>query len=177
MNKEIATISRTMEIVNQYDLMPKKGYGQNFIIEPEIVRKIAREAMLDKDTAVLEIGPGIGALTEQLLKIAGTVLAYEIDNKLWPVLEDTLSEYSNIDNLYANIDNITGKMKLFLQEQKDMAYISRQLATIKTDCEIDCRLNDFTYSVPFNKEVYNFFTKYQFNSLLKKKDLLAYILK
>ncbi|MEA5026913.1 MAG: 16S rRNA (adenine(1518)-N(6)/adenine(1519)-N(6))-dimethyltransferase RsmA [Erysipelotrichaceae bacterium] len=96
MNKEIATIARTSAILESFQLYPNKGYGQNFIIEPRIVQKIAENSRLDKKTAVIEIGPGIGALTEQLAKQAGYVLAFEIDGKLISVLQETLKTYDNI---------------------------------------------------------------------------------
>ena len=103
MKKEIASIARTKEILEIYDLYPKKGYGQNFIIEPEIVRHIAEYSRVDDESLVVEIGPGIGALTEQLARKAKQVLAYEIDYKLEAVLEDTLSDYSNIDIIFEDV--------------------------------------------------------------------------
>lgn len=116
MSKEIATIARTTEILEEYDLFPKKNYGQNFIIEPEIVRSIASLSTADENTCVMEIGPGIGALTEQLAKLSKHVLAYEIDNKLLPVLDDVLSEYDNIeivgcDFLERNIKEDVSKLR------------------------------------------------------------------
>ena len=95
MNKEIATATRTAEILDRYDLYPKKNYGQNFIIDPEVVRSIAASCGIEGKT-VLEIGPGIGALSEQLAKLAKHVEAYEIDRKLEIVLRDVLSGYDNI---------------------------------------------------------------------------------
>ena len=92
MNKPIATMARTNEILAKYDLYAKKNFGQNFIIEPGIVEKIARLSHADEYSAVIEIGPGIGALTEQLARVAGHVLAFEIDDRLIEVLADTLSE-------------------------------------------------------------------------------------
>ena len=103
MMKDIATIARTREIMETYDLYPKKGYGQNFIIEPEIVRHIAEYSGVDKNTLAVEIGPGIGALTEQLARKAGQVLCYEIDLKLTDVLADTLSEYPNVDIIFEDV--------------------------------------------------------------------------
>ncbi len=95
MNKEIATATRTAEILDRYDLYPKKNYGQNFIIDPEVVRSIAASCGIEGKT-VLEIGPGIGALSEQLAKLAKHVEAYEIDRKLENALRDVLSGYDNI---------------------------------------------------------------------------------
>ena len=97
MNKPIATMARTNEILAKYDLYAKKNFGQNFIIEPGIVEKIARLSQADARSAVIEIGPGIGALTEQLARVAGQVLAFEIDDRLIEVLADTLSDYPNVE--------------------------------------------------------------------------------
>ncbi|MFV0379208.1 MAG: 16S rRNA (adenine(1518)-N(6)/adenine(1519)-N(6))-dimethyltransferase RsmA [Anaerorhabdus sp.] len=95
MKKEIATKTRTNEILKKYNLIAKKGYGQNFIIEPKIVRKIADYAS-DENGCVIEIGPGIGALSEQLALRNKSLIAYEIDDNLIEVLNDTLSLYDNV---------------------------------------------------------------------------------
>jgi len=94
--KAIATVSRTNEILKKYGLYAKKGYGQNFIIEPTIVEKIARLSNVNDQSLAIEIGPGIGALTEQLALKSKEVVAYEIDDRLMEVLADTLSEYPNV---------------------------------------------------------------------------------
>lgn len=96
MNKPIASVARTNEILKKFDLYAKKGYGQNFIIEPGIVRKIAENAHGDNQ-CIIEIGPGIGALTEQLALRAKQVIAYEIDERLIDVLAYSLSEFNNIE--------------------------------------------------------------------------------
>lgn len=116
MTKPIATIARTNEILQKYDLYAKKSYGQNFIIEPGIVEKIARLSLADENSAVIEIGPGIGALTEQLAKLAKKVLAFEIDDRLIAVLADTLSAYPNVevrhqDFLEADLGKVTEELK------------------------------------------------------------------
>lgn len=68
----------------------KKSLGQNFLTEPNILRKIVETAQIDEHTNVIEVGPGIGALTEQLAKHAKQVVAFEIDDRLIPVLADTM---------------------------------------------------------------------------------------
>ena len=114
MNKPIATIKRTNEILKKYDLFAKKKYGQNFIIEPKIVENIASVAIDKEDSLVIEVGPGIGALTEQLAKKAKKVIAFEIDERLKEVLEDTLSEYPNVEVIIADFLNID--LEKFLNE-------------------------------------------------------------
>lgn len=82
-----------------------------------------------------------------------------------------LYKYDTLDNVYNHIDEITGKLKEKLVNSKEMAYLSHTLATIKTDCDFECTLEDCEYQFPFNEEVLKFFKRYQFNSLLKKSNL------
>lgn len=84
-------------ILNEYDIHFNKRYGQNFLIDENIVRKIADTGEISKTDLVLEIGPGIGTLTQVLSEDAGKVISIEIDKKLIPVLKQTLSEYDNIE--------------------------------------------------------------------------------
>ena len=100
---DIATPTRTKEILTKYDLKAKKSLGQNFIIDTNILRNIVDAGDVDKDTTVIEIGPGIGALTEQIAKQAKEVFAFEIDDRLLPVLDDTLSPYDNITIFHQDI--------------------------------------------------------------------------
>lgn len=94
--KDIATPSRTKEILKQYGFALKKSLGQNFLTEPNILRNIVAAAELSETTNVIEVGPGIGALTEHLARSAKQVLAFEIDGRLIEVLADTLSPYDNV---------------------------------------------------------------------------------
>ena len=103
MNKDIATPIRTQEILKKYGFSFKKSLGQNFLIDPNILRNIVGHADLTKDSAAIEVGPGIGALTEHLAREAGKVVSFEIDQRLLPVLEDTLSPYDNIDIIHSDI--------------------------------------------------------------------------
>lgn len=93
--KMIAVPSRTKEILDQYGLRAKKGFGQNFLVDPVIVTRCAE--MSHPEGAVIEIGPGIGSLTEALAMNAKHVTSYEIDEGLIPVLQDTLSGYDNVE--------------------------------------------------------------------------------
>lgn len=103
MYKDIATPKRTQEILKKYGFSIKKSLGQNFLIDPNILQNIVSHANLTKESAVIEIGPGIGALTEHLARKAGQVVAVEIDQRLLPVLEDTLSPYDNIEIIHSDI--------------------------------------------------------------------------
>lgn len=86
----------TIAVIQKYNFMFQKKFGQNFLIDNHVVDKIIRSAGLNKDDTVLEIGPGIGSLTQHLAEHAGKVIAVEIDRNLIPILEDTLSSYDNI---------------------------------------------------------------------------------
>lgn len=102
-HQDIATPSRTREILGKYGLSAKKSLGQNFIIDTNILRNIVQTASVDKNTTVIEVGPGIGALTEQIAKEAKEVFAFEIDDRLLSVLDDTLSPYDNVTVFHQDI--------------------------------------------------------------------------
>lgn len=112
---DIATPSRTIEIQQKYGIQAKKSLGQNFIIDTNILHNIVKAGSVDKDTIVIEVGPGIGALTEQIAKVAKHVYAFEIDQRLLPVLDDTLSPYDNVTVL--NEDILEVDLSAFFEEQ------------------------------------------------------------
>lgn len=86
----------TIEILQKYNFSFQKKFGQNFLIDTHVLDKIIRAANITKDDMVLEIGPGIGTMTQYLAEAAGKVVAVEIDKNLIPILSDTLSEYDNV---------------------------------------------------------------------------------
>lgn len=116
MSNIIATPSKTKEILEKYDLYAKKNYGQNFLIESSIVDKIAKNAITEKPCTVFEIGPGIGALTQFLSNYAENVVSFEIDDRLLPVLKDTLSECSNVEIVHT--DFLEVDLKAFVDKYK-----------------------------------------------------------
>ena len=101
--KDIATIGRTKEIVEKYNFSTKKSLGQNFLIDRNIIQEVLKKARINDDIGVIEVGPGIGSLTEQLAKVAKKVVAFEIDDRLIPVLNDTLSPYDNIKIIHEDV--------------------------------------------------------------------------
>ncbi|BDG34130.1 Ribosomal RNA small subunit methyltransferase A [Parageobacillus caldoxylosilyticus] len=103
MHKDIATPRRTKEILDQYGFSFKKSLGQNFLIDTNILRKIVDAAEISSETGAIEIGPGIGALTEQLARRAKKVVAFEIDQRLLPILADTLSPYGNVRIIHQDV--------------------------------------------------------------------------
>ncbi len=86
----------TIEILQKYDFHFQKKYGQNFLIDTHVLEKIVRAAEITAEDFVLEIGPGIGTMTQYLCEKARRVVAVEVDRKLIPVLEETLSGYDNV---------------------------------------------------------------------------------
>ena len=86
----------TIEILQKYNFTFQKKFGQNFLIDTHVLDKIIRAAEITREDMVLEIGPGIGTMTQYLAEAAGKVVAVEIDKNLIPILSDTLSAYENV---------------------------------------------------------------------------------
>ena len=94
--EKLSNPQRTIEVIKKYEFCFQKKFGQNFLIDTHVLEKIISAAGITKDDMVLEIGPGIGTMTQYLAEAAGKVAAVEIDKNLIPILEDTLSEYDNV---------------------------------------------------------------------------------
>ena len=94
---------KTIEVLQKYEFVFQKKYGQNFLIDTHVLDKIINAAEITKEDFVLEIGPGIGTMTQYLASSAREVFAVEIDRALIPILEDTLSEYENVTILNEDI--------------------------------------------------------------------------
>ena len=93
--KKIGTVNKTREILEENGFFMKKKFGQNFLIDQNILSGIVSKAEINKNVNVIEIGPGIGSLTEHLLENANHVISYEIDNTLIPILTKQFAEYDN----------------------------------------------------------------------------------
>lgn len=93
----------TIETIKKYGFDFQKKYGQNFLIDGRVLEKIMDAADITKEDCVLEIGPGIGTMTQYLAERAGRVLAVEIDDKLIPILQETLGEYQNVRIIHADV--------------------------------------------------------------------------
>ncbi|HHT62930.1 MAG TPA: 16S rRNA (adenine(1518)-N(6)/adenine(1519)-N(6))-dimethyltransferase RsmA [Clostridia bacterium] len=100
--KRIATPGMTREIINKYKIRIHKSLGQNFLIEPKFIDKIIEASDLQKNQVVVEIGPGIGALTQALAEKAGLVIAVEIDRNLIDVLKEIFKGKDNINVVYGD---------------------------------------------------------------------------
>lgn len=94
--EKLSNPQKTIEVLQKYNFSFQKKFGQNFLIDPHVLDKIIAAAEINKDDFVLEIGPGIGTLTQYLAEAAREVVAVEIDSTLIPILEDTLSAYDNV---------------------------------------------------------------------------------
>ncbi len=124
--KRIGTVGKTNEIIKQNDFYFKKKFGQNFLIDQNILEGIVNASNITKDVAVIEIGPGIGALTEHLCHNAGKVLAYEIDNNLIPILKNNLDEYDNITVLNKDFleADVVSDINEYLSDYKEVYLVA-----------------------------------------------------
>ena len=96
MNQKLSDPKKTIEVIQKYQFAFQKRFGQNFLIDAHVLERIVSAAGITKDDCVLEIGPGIGTMTQYLAESAGQVIAVEIDTNLLPILTDTLKDYSNV---------------------------------------------------------------------------------
>lgn len=94
---------KTIEVLQKYNFNFQKKFGQNFLIDTTVLDRIIGAADITKDDCILEIGPGIGTMTQYLAESAGKVIAVEIDKNLIPILQDTLSEYDNVEVINEDI--------------------------------------------------------------------------
>ncbi|MBQ6036550.1 MAG: 16S rRNA (adenine(1518)-N(6)/adenine(1519)-N(6))-dimethyltransferase RsmA [Lachnospiraceae bacterium] len=100
---ELVKPQNTIEVLNRYGFSFSKRFGQNFLIDAHVLSKIIAAAGITQEDCVLEIGPGIGTMTQALAENAGHVYAVEIDDKLIPILSDTLSSYDNVTVIHDDI--------------------------------------------------------------------------
>ena len=107
----------TIEIIQKYEFMFQKKFGQNFLIDTHVLEKIISAAGITKDDCVLEIGPGIGTMTQYLAENAGHVVAVEIDRNLIPILKETLADYDNVTVI--NEDILRVDIKALAEEYND----------------------------------------------------------
>ena len=99
----IGTAGNTADILSRHKFSIRKKYGQNFLVDASMLEKIVETAGIGGDDAVLEIGPGLGAMTQLLAERAGSVTAVEIDKELIPILKETLADYSNVNIINGDI--------------------------------------------------------------------------
>ena len=148
-NKTIATTARTREILNTYNLRAKKNFGQNFLVDASVTGRMA--STLRDDGVVIEVGPGIGSLTEELAKRAKHVRSYEIDERLIPVLEDTLKDYDNVEIFLQDIleTDINKELQPLVDKYKHIEFVANLPYYITTPVLFKL----FESSIPFEKIV------------------------
>ena len=101
--EKLSNPQRTIEVIKKYEFCFQKKFGQNFLIDGHVLDKIIAGAGVTKDDMVLEIGPGIGTMTQYLADAAGKVVAVEIDRNLLPILQETLADYDNVKVIHADV--------------------------------------------------------------------------
>ena len=101
--EKLSNPQRTIEVIKKYEFCFQKKFGQNFLIDGHVLDKIIAGAGVTKDDMVLEIGPGIGTMTQYLAEAAGKVVAVEIDRNLLPILQETLADYDNVNVIHADV--------------------------------------------------------------------------
>lgn len=114
----------TIEILQKYHFNFQKKYGQNFLIDETVLGRIIAAAQITKDDVVLEIGPGIGTMTQYLAEAAGRVITVEIDKTLIPILEETLADYDNVEVINADI------LKLDIKTLLDEKYGGKRVKVV-----------------------------------------------
>ncbi|QAS52743.1 16S rRNA (adenine(1518)-N(6)/adenine(1519)-N(6))-dimethyltransferase RsmA [Halobacillus litoralis] len=127
-SKAVATPTRTKEILKTYGFSFKKSLGQNFLIDVNILKNIIEEAGIDQTVGAIEIGPGIGALTEQLAQHADRVVAFEIDQRLLPILEETLEGHNNVNVI--NQDILKADVERVIKEHFEQGQQVRVVANL-----------------------------------------------
>lgn len=155
--RDIGTIKHTLEIQEKFNLNAKKNFGQNFLVDINVINKIANCAKIDDQTCVIEIGPGIGSLTEFLARKAKKVIAYDIDERLIEVLAYTLEEYPNVEVRLQDFLTVDlEKLKKELQDYSKISLVSNLPYYITSELITKIMLSDLplvTFVGMMQKEV------------------------
>ena len=120
--ERLSDIGEIKKILTKHGFTFSKAMGQNFLVNPSVCPKMASMCGADKEKGVLEIGPGIGVLTNELCKVAKKVVAIELDTRLLPVLEETLAEHNNVKVVHGDVMKLDLK-KLLAEEFGDMEVV------------------------------------------------------
>ena len=102
-SEKLSNPQKTIEVIKKWNFAFNKRFGQNFLIDSHVLNKIIAGAEVGPDDVVLEIGPGIGTMTQYLAEAAGKVIAVEVDKNLLPILEETLAPYDNVEVIHADV--------------------------------------------------------------------------
>lgn len=153
---KIASYKGTKAIIEKYDFVFKKSFGQNFLIDNHVLEKIIAAPDLSKDDVVIEIGPGIGGLTEELSKLSHKVIAVEIDKNLIPILEDTLSDCDNVEIINQDILKLNINELIDLYKDKNIKVVANLPYYITTPIIMEFLENKYkikSMTVMIQKEV------------------------
>ena len=113
--KNLSDINVIKSVMARHGVTFNKGLGQNFLVDPEVCPAMAEAAGLDENTCAIEVGPGVGVLTAELAKRAGKVLSFELDDRLLPVLKETLADFDNVEII--NQDVMKADLKGIIEEK------------------------------------------------------------
>lgn len=113
--RNLSDINVIKSVMEKHGVTFNKGLGQNFLVAPEVCPAMAEAAGLDENTCAIEIGPGVGVLTAELAKRAGKVLSFEVDKRLLPVLQETLSDFDNVEII--NEDVMKADLSKIIEEK------------------------------------------------------------
>ena len=108
----------TQFIMKKYRIKANKSLGQNFLISQNVVDKIVESSNITKEDLIIEIGPGLGTLTKELLEKAGKVICIELDKKMIKILNDRFSMYKNFELIHGDVLKVRLKKKMDLKKQK-----------------------------------------------------------
>lgn len=113
--RNLSDINVIKSVMGKHGVTFNKGLGQNFLVDPEVCPAMAEAAGLDENTCAIEVGPGVGVLTAELAKRAGKVLSFEVDKRLLPVLDETLSDFNNVEII--NEDVMKADLQKVIEEK------------------------------------------------------------
>ncbi|MCR4598541.1 MAG: 16S rRNA (adenine(1518)-N(6)/adenine(1519)-N(6))-dimethyltransferase RsmA [Acetatifactor sp.] len=137
----------TIEVLQKYNFNFQKKFGQNFLIDTSVLERIISAAQITKEDMVLEIGPGIGTMTQYLAEAAGSVVAVEIDKNLIPILEETLSAYDNVTVINEDVLRLDLRQ---LAEEKNGGKPIKVVANLPYYITTPIIMNLFESGVPLN---------------------------
>lgn len=148
----IGNLKNTKDLLDKYNRQARKSFGQNFLIDQNILNKIIEHAEISSDMGVIEIGPGLGALTQHLAKKAKKVLAYEIDLTMVEILEESLKEYDNVKIINQDIlvADILRDIELYLNDCSSLTVVANLPYYITTPIIFKFLAMDYS----FNKYIF-----------------------
>lgn len=120
---ELGNPKNTIAVLQKYNFNFQKRFGQNFLIDTHVLDKIIASAEITKEDTVLEIGPGIGTMTQYLCENAGNVIAVEIDHNLIPILSDTLSAYDNVKVIEGDVLKLDLQDTIYGNKEENVKYL------------------------------------------------------